>query len=273
MDIGYGAPLASVVDIGDGDYPDLAGAELVMIAAGINEKSGGATDRSDPAGRLRLLETNVGVYRDILPRLFQVAPDALVLVLTDPPDPLADLVRAAGFKRVLSSGTYLDSLRFRHHIARRLNVAPASVEADVLGEHGTSEVLMWSSARVGTAPVLDLIQRSGADREELRRAIEHDVRYANITIIEGNQASQFGIGIVSARIAEAVLRDERVVIPIGSYNSRYGATLSMPSVVGRAGVLEILEPSMAEEERQALERSADRLRSAVAGFQHGHLRM
>ena len=142
MDIGYGAALAPIVEISDGDYPDLAGAELVMIAAGTNEKSGGATDRSDPAGRLKLLDTNVAVFRDILPRLSQMAPDALVLVLTDPPDPLADLVRTAGFKRVLSSGTYLDSLRFRHHIARRLNVAPSSVEADVLGEHGTSEVFM-----------------------------------------------------------------------------------------------------------------------------------
>jgi len=266
MDIGYGAPLASVVDIRDGDYPDLAGAELVAIAAGINEKSGGATDRRDPAGRLKLLETNVGVYRDILPRLSQVAPEALILVLTDPPDPLADLVRAAGFTRVLSSGTYLDSLRFRHHIAGRLNLAPTSVEADVLGEHGTSEVLMWSSARVGTAPVLDLMERSGGDPLELRRAIEHDVRYANIAIIEGNQASQFGIGIVSARIVEAVLRDERVVIPVGSYYATYGVTLSMPSVVGRAGVLRILQPSMSEEEHQALQRSAERLRAVVAGF-------
>jgi L-lactate dehydrogenase len=199
MDIGYGAPLASVVDIADGDYLDLAGAELVVIAAGINEKSGGAIDRGDPAGRLRLLETNVGVYKDILPRVSQVAPEALILVLTDPPDPLADLVRAAGFKRVLSSGTYLDSLRFRHHLARRLNVAPASVEADVLGEHGTSEVFMWSSARVGTAPVLDLMERSGGDRQELRRAIEHDVRYANIAIIEGNR--RVSLGSASFRLA------------------------------------------------------------------------
>ena len=171
-----------------------------------------------------------------------------------------------------SRRAYLDSLRFRHHLARRLNVAPASVEADVLGEHGTSEVFMWSSARVGTAPVLELIERSGGDRQELRRAIEHDVRYANIAIIEGNQASQFGIGIVAARIVEAVLRDERVVIPIGSYNPTYGATLSMPSVVGRAGVLRILEPSMSEEERHALKRSADRLRAVVGGFRDGGLR-
>ena len=108
--------------------------------------------------------------------------------------------------------------------------------------------------------------------QELRRAIERDVRYANIAIIEGNQASQFGIGIVSARIVEAVLRDERVVMPIGSYNPTYGATLSMPSVVGRAGVQRTLEPSMSEEERQALERSADRLRAVVAGLQDGGLK-
>ena len=266
MDIGYGAALAPIVEISDGDYPDLAGAELVMIAAGTNEKSGGATDRSDPAGRLRLLDTNVGVFRDILPRLSQVAPEALILVLTDPPDPLADLVRTAGFKRVLSSGTYLDSLRFRHHIARRLNVAPSSVEADVLGEHGTSEVFMWSSARVGTAPVLDVMEAAGGDHEELRRSIEHDVRYANIAIIEGNQASQFGIGIVAARIAEAVLRDERVVMNVGSFNPTYGATLSMPSVVGRAGVVQVVEPTMSEQERRALERSADTLRAAAAHY-------
>jgi L-lactate dehydrogenase len=211
-----------------------------------------------------LLETNVGIFNSILPQLSRVAPDALVLVLTDPPDPLADLVRTAGFTRVLSSGTYLDSLRFRHHIARRLNVTPASVEANVLGEHGTSEVFMWSSARVGGVPAVDLIAGATGDHEGLRRDIEHDVRYANIAIIEGNQASQFGIGIVAAGIAEAVLRDERAVMPVGSYNPTYGTTLSMPSVVGRAGVLQILEPSMSEEERHALERSADTLRAAVA---------
>jgi L-lactate dehydrogenase len=106
--------------------------------------------------------------------------------------------------------------------------------------------------------------RAGGDHQALRRSIEHDVRYANIAIIEGNQASQCGIGIVVARIAEAVLRDERVVMPVGSYNPRCGATLSMPSVVGGAGVLKILEPSMSEEERRALERSTDTLRAALA---------
>jgi L-lactate dehydrogenase len=125
---------------------------------------------------------------------------------------------------------------------------------------------MWSSAQIAGVPVLDALQRTDRDRDEIRRSIEQEVRYANITIIEGNQASQYGIGIVSARIAEMVLRDERTVIPIGSYNPKYGVTFSMPSVVGRQGVVEILEPAMSEEERQALQRSAETLKAAVAGI-------
>jgi L-lactate dehydrogenase len=165
---------------------------------------------------------------------------------------------------VLSSGTLLDSLRFRFHLARHLNVDPASVDANVLGEHGTSETFIWSSASVSGVPVLDPLQLTDRSRAALRQQIEHDVRFANIAIIEGNQASQFGIGMVAARIARAVLRDERVVMPIGSYNSTYGVTLSMPSVLGRTGVVRILEPSMSDDERRALARSADTLKKAVS---------
>src|SRR5260370_38339343 len=121
-DLRYGAPLFPPVDIRDGDYSDLAGAALVMITAGVNEKTGGATDRSDPAGRLRLLDANVAVCKDILPQLWGAAPEAVVLVLTDPPDPPADLVRRSGFKRLASSGTLLASLAFPGHLARRLNL-------------------------------------------------------------------------------------------------------------------------------------------------------
>ena len=268
-DMQYGATLSSAVDIRDGDYPDLAGAALVMITAGVNEKTGGATDRSDPTGRLKLLDQNVDVYGQILPQLLRVAPEAVVLVVTDPPDPLADLVRMFGFERVLSSGTFLDSLRFRFHLARQLNVNPNYVDAQILGEHGTSQVFLWSSASLAGVPLSDALQRTDRSREELQRSIEHDVRYANIAIIEGNQASQFGIGIVSARIAEMVLRDERAVIPIGSYNTDYGVTISLPSIVGRKGVVQILEPQMSGEERQALARSADTLRNAVSRIQVG----
>jgi L-lactate dehydrogenase len=252
-DLRYGAALSPAVDVHDGDYADLAGAALVMITAGVNEKAGGATDRSDPAGRLRLLDKNVEVYRQILPQLFKAAPESVVLVVTDPPDPLADLAATFGFKRVMSTGTFLDSLRFRYHLARHFNVAPQSVDAQVVGEHGTSQVFLWSSARVGGMPVADAP----------RQSIEQEVRFANIAIIEGTGASQYGIGMVCARIAEIVLRDERAVIPVGSFNPAYGVTLSLPSVVGRGGVARILEPSMSDEEKQALARSAETLRNAV----------
>jgi len=265
-DLQYGAALSSAVQIRDGDYSDLTGAALIMITAGMNEKAGGAMDRNDPAGRLKLLQSNVGVYRHVLPEIFKATPEAVILVVTDPPDPLADFVRTFGFTRVLSTGTFLDSLRFRFHVARHLNVSPAAVDADVLGEHGTSEVFMWSSAQVAGVRVLDSLRQSDRGGVDLRRSIEQDVRYANITIIEGNQASQFGIGMASARIAEIVLRDERAVIPIGSYNPQYGVTLSMPSVLGQTGVVQILEPAMSDDERQALQRSAATLKAAVAGI-------
>ena len=204
------------------------------------------------------------MYQQILPRLASASPDAVILVLTNPPDPLADVVRIFGFRHVLNSKTLLDSLRFRFHLARHLNVDAASVDANVLGEHGTSQTFVWSSASISGVPVLDALKLSGDTRETFCRQVEHDVRFANIDIIEGNQASQFGIGMVAARIAQAVLRDERAVVPIGSYNENYGVTFSMPSVLGRTGVVQILEPSMSADERRALAVSADRLRNAVA---------
>jgi L-lactate dehydrogenase len=143
-DLRYGAPLCPEVALRDGDYSALAGADLVMLTAGVNEKSGGATDRNDPRGRLKLLDTNAGVYRDLVPKVAEAAPWAVLLVVSDPPDPLADLTRRlAGHDRVLSTGTLLDSLRFRVHLAQRLGVNPKSVEAQVVGEHGTSEVMLW----------------------------------------------------------------------------------------------------------------------------------
>ncbi|HZF21909.1 MAG TPA: NAD(P)-binding domain-containing protein [Burkholderiales bacterium] len=264
-DLQYGALLAPPVELRDGDYADLSGAALVMITAGINEKTGGATDRSDPAGRLRLLDTNAVLYRDIVAKVAAAAPQAIILVVTDPPDPLADLARlVAGHERVLSTGTFLDSLRFRFHLGRRLKVSPKSVDAQVLGEHGTSQVFLWSSARVAGMPIQCAFDSSCGTGDELRRDVEQEVRYANITIIEGTGASQLGIGVAAARITEAVLRDEQVVIPIGSFIPKYGVTLSLPSVVGRRGVSRILEPEMSEDERQGLQRSAEVLRNAVA---------
>ena len=271
-DIRYGLPLLPRAEIFAGDYSDLAGAAMVMITVGVNEKTGGATDRSDPEGRLRLLDKNAGIYRDVVPRIVRAAPETVLLVVTDPPDPLADIAREVArdpgrHLRVLSSGTFLDTLRFRTHLARHFQVDPADVDAQVIGDHGTAQVFVWSGARVAGVPVRTLLQRRGEDFAGFCKQLQDDVRYANITIIEGNEASQFGIGVVSARIAEMVMRDERAAIPIGSYNKDYGLTLSLPSVLGRTGVIEILPPELSEEERAGLEKSAETLRKALARVQ------
>jgi L-lactate dehydrogenase len=263
-DLAYGAPLASTIKVTDGDYSDLAGAALVMVTVGVNEKSGGATDRNDPAGRLRLLDKNAEVYHQVIPRINAAAPDAVLLVVTDPPDPLAFLAReVAGHDRVLSTGTLLDSLRFRVHLGRRLKVAPTDIEAQVLGEHGTSQIFHWSGARVGGVPISDALGQCGLQHDDnFRATIENEVRYANITIIEGIGASQYGIGMVCARIAEIVLRNERAVVPIGVYNSKLGVTLSLPSVVGREGCLQILEPPLSNDEHIGLKKCVETLGKA-----------
>jgi L-lactate dehydrogenase len=137
------------------------------------------------------------------------------------------------------------------------------VEAQVIGDHGTSQVFLWSSARIAGVPVAALLEERGEKLDDVRRQLENDVRYANITIIEGHEASQYGIGIVSARIAEMVLRDERAAIPIGSYQRDLGITLSLPSIVGRVGVVAVLRPELSADERSGLQKSAKNLKSAL----------
>ena len=165
--------------------------------------------------------------------------------MTDPPDPLADIARiGAGHDRVLSTGTFLDSLRFRFHLAEHFDV-----DANQVGRRSSANT---GSRRCfsGRAPALPACRSLSLPASAAKRSIacarksRESVRFANITIIEGNDASQFGIGIVSARIAEMVLRDERAVIPVGSFHERFGVTLSLPSVVGQNGVVRSLEPEM-----------------------------
>jgi L-lactate dehydrogenase len=265
-DMRYAAPLASAAQITAVDWAGLEGAGVVLICAGVNEKSGGATDRSDPRGRLKLLTQNARVYRDIVPSIVAAAPDAVLVAVTDPPDPLADLTRAlAGHERVLSTGTMIDTLRLRVHVAAQLGVDTSAVEAMVIGEHGTSEVMLWSAVRVAGTPLADALRMCDPHRslDDLREQVDREVRFANITIIEGNDASQFGIGAVCARIAEAVLRNERVVLPVAAHRERYGVTIGLPTVLGRDGAAGDLEPSMSDAERRGFERSAETVRAAA----------
>jgi L-lactate dehydrogenase len=265
LDMGYGSSISAIGTVRSGDYEDLAASGIVVVTAGVNEAHGGATNRADPAGRLRLLEQNVAVMRDIVPQVAKAAPEAVILIATDPPDPLADVARSLAPKsNVLSTGTWLDSLRLRTHIAQAFGVNPRSVQADVLGEHGTSELLHWSGATIAGIPWQDVAARAGVDERELRKRVEDQVRFANINIIEALGASQYGVGIVIARIIEAVLRDEKIAVPIGSFHAAHGVTFSLPSILGTDGVEGVLEPRLDAGEQDALARSIATLQQALA---------
>ena len=192
-----------------------------------------------------------------------VGAGALILVVTDPPDALADVVRILGHERVLSTGTSLDSLRFRFHLAKRLNVSASDAEALVLGEHGVSSAFLWSSARAGGRKVLDLFGQSPTP-QTVREELEREVRYANITIIEGIGASQYGIGMVSARNKPTGItaRSSRNTISVN--NPTFGVTLSLPSVIGREGVHRVIEPEMSDAEQQGLQGSAEAIKAALS---------
>lgn len=266
-DLSHGGVLCPPTKIFAGDYGDLAGAAIVAITAGINEKAGKAIDRKDKLGRLRLLRPNARIYRQIIPLLKRVAPNAIILVVTDPPDPLADVARKlTRTNPVLSSGTFLDTLRFRLQLALRLGCHPSSVDALVVGEHGTSQVYVWSSAQVGGKPVLDHAVSIGLNAKRFRAEVEKAVKYANIDIIKGTGASQHGIGIVTARLVEAMLRDEGLVAPIGKYNKKFRVTLSLPAVIGRGGASEPIMPALSAEESDKLAESAAAIRKAYDRF-------
>jgi len=269
-DLSHGAVLCAPMRIWAGGYEDIAEAGIIIITAGINERTGKAIDRNDPRGRLLLLPENASIYKHIIPRITKVNTHAVILVVTDPPDPLADIARQlAPTNPVISSGTYLDTLRFRIQLAKQLECYPGSVEAFVIGEHGTSQVYVWSSARIGGESILAhaarMAQEAKKDWDEnaFQAIVEHDVKFANISIIEGTGASQHGIGIVTARLVEAMVRDEGFIAPVGVFQVQFKTTLSVPSVIGKGGVTKVLTPSLSAEESDKLAKSAIVIREAL----------
>lgn len=262
-DFNTAASIDSHVNVSNGDYAAIEGADLIIIDAGVNEMEGGATNRHDPHGRLGLIDANVPVFETIAKKMSDCAKDSVVLVVSNPPDPLADFLRERiTAKQVLSSGTYLDSMRLRGEIASALKLPVSVVEATVIGEHGMSSVILWSSVQIGGIPFDDYTKQQGLDSDTIKQTIEVNVRGANLDIIQGLGASQYGIGAMVARIAEAILRDQRIILPIGSYQDDAKLTYSLPSIIGSNGVERVLKPSLNAIEAQGFQQSIDALHGA-----------
>jgi L-lactate dehydrogenase len=259
-DILHATPFSEPVRIAAGDYSTLKGAGLVVLACGVGQKPG--------ESRLELLERNVNVFQNVVPRVLEHAPDSVLLIVSNPVDIITQVVTKISNlppKRVIGSGTILDTARFRTLLAEHLGLAPHSVHAYVLGEHGDSEVLAWSSGKVGGVPVVELATQIGRPiTDDVKARIDDGVRRAAYRIIEGKGATYYGIGAGIARIAKAIRDDESAVLTLSNIEGVNGVSLSLPRVLNAKGVEATIQPMLSNEEAQALKRSAAILKKAAA---------
>jgi L-lactate dehydrogenase len=265
-DILHAVPFASPLEVRAGDYADLAGCAAVIVAAGVAQRPGET--------RLDLLNRNADVFRDVIPQLVRHAPGAVLVIATNPVDVMthlaAQIVADAGGNaaRVLGSGTTLDTARFRALLGGYCGVDPQHVHGYVIGEHGDSEVLTWSSATIGGMALADFVRWRGLEfSDAVRQSIDEKVRRAAYTIIGAKGATYYGIGSALARLCDAILHDQRALLtvccPASEIEGVTDVTVSLPRLVGGSGVLATLPFPLTNDERQALKGSAHVVREAI----------
>lgn len=265
-DIFHATPFAQSMPVRAGSYDDLQGCGIVMVAAGVNQKPG--------ESRLDLLKRNADIFRRIVPDIIKAAPQAILLIATNPVDIMAHLATEVALEngiaahRVIGSGTILDTARFRALLARHLGISSHSIHAYVLGEHGDSEMLHWSGVTVGTVslPVFAADMRV-ALTDAVRDEIDLGVRQAAARIIRGKGATYYGIGAGMARIAKGIIENEQAVITCTQLHPDIegikNVAMSLPVIINAQGVTHIVHPILTENERQELARSAEILRHAA----------
>jgi L-lactate dehydrogenase len=265
-DILHAVPFAHPMQVSAGDYGDLAGSRVVIITAGVSQRPGET--------RLKLLERNAAVFQQVVPQILNNAPEALLLVATNPVDIMTHLTAhyAAEFGvpsgRVVGSGTTLDTARFRTLLGAHFGVDPHHVHGYVVGEHGDSEVLTWSLVTVGGASLDDFCRLTDTCMdEETRQTIDERVRRAADKIIAGKGATYYGVGGALARIVDVVVHDQRSILtvctPMPEIAGVEDVTVALPHLVGGEGVLATLPLALNEEEATGLNASARLIRDVI----------
>lgn len=270
-DILHATPFAAPLSVKAGQYSDLAGAGIVMIAAGAAQKDGET--------RLDLLKRNADIFSDMIPQILKFAPDAILLIASNPVDVMTYMVSAIARKshhaypeRIIGSGTILDTARFRSLLGQHLGVSSHSIHANVIGEHGDSEVLHWSEATVGNLSLESFASQVGLPvTQVIRDQIDEGVRRAAYRIIKGKGATWFGIGAGMARLAQAIIGDENTVITCSAnvqdlYPQMGAVSLSLPRIINKTGIVQTLCPELDEGETAAFLRSAGILSDAISGI-------
>jgi L-lactate dehydrogenase len=265
-DILHAVPFAHNLNVHAGDYDDLAGARVVIMAAGVGQKPGET--------RIELLGRNAAVFDSVIPQVYEHAPEAVLVVATNPVDVMTHISAgiAAHFgipsSRVIGSGTTLDTARFRALLGQAVGIDSTHVHAYVVGEHGDSEVLAWSLTNVGNMPLSEFVKLRGHELDETARAaIDQGVRQAAYHIIDGKGATYYGVGSALARITRNILSDRRAIMtvctPTDNIAGVRDVTVSLPRLVGGDGVLETFHLSLSAEESAALARSAGLIRELI----------
>jgi L-lactate dehydrogenase len=265
-DILHAVPFAHPLEITAGDYSELADCKVVVVSAGVGQKPGET--------RLELLGRNAKVFEQVIPSILQYAPQAILLIATNPVDVMTHIAAhyASRFgvpsSRVIGSGTTLDTARFRTLISRRLNIDSQHIHAYVLGEHGDSELLPWSLVTVGGIPLQEFCtEHKNSLCPDDYAQIDEQVRKAAYRIIEGKGATYYGVGSAIARIVEVILQDERSILtvctPMQDVAGVKGVTLSLPNLMGGEGIIQTFFPNLNEAETEALRNSAQIIRSVI----------
>lgn len=266
LDISHGLPFAKPTQIYAGDYPDLADASVIIVTAGAGQKPGET--------RLDLVRRNVAVFGSVIPSVTRYNTEGILLIVANPVDILTHVaVRLSGFpeERVFGSGTVLDTARLKYLLGEHLEVDSRSVHAFIIGEHGDSEIAVWSSANVSGVPLNDFCEMRGHfDHIGAMKRIAESVKNSAYEIIERKGATYYGIAMSVKRICEAIVRDEKSILPVSSVQHGNhgidGISISMPAVVGKNGVEGHVPISLNAEEEAALKKSAETLRSVIDGL-------
>ena len=263
LDIAHGLSYAKPMQIYAGKYEDIADAAIIVISAGANQKPGET--------RLDLVKKNIAIFRSIMGELNRVKVEGILLIVANP----VDILTAAAQKlsglpenRVFGSGTVLDTARFKYLLGEHLDVDARNVHAFILGEHGDSEIAVWSSANISGIPVNEFCELKGHyDHEKAMKEIADNVKNAAYEIIQKKQATYYGIAMSVRRICEAVIRDEKSILPVsrmlhGEYGLD-GMALSLPAIVGRGGVEAPVPAKLSDEELAALQKSGETLKAIL----------
>ena len=264
LDLAHGIPFARPMTIYSGSYDDLEDCAVVVITAGGAQKPG--QTRTD------LVDMNIGIFKKIIPEITKRNKDCILLVVSNPCDVLTyAALKISGFpaNRVIGSGTVLDTARLKYLLGDHLDVDPRNVHAFIIGEHGDSELAVWSSASVSGVDLREFCRIFGKSSDEsVFRNIYEDVRDSAYEIIRKKSATYYAIAMAVERICECIVRDEHSVLTVSSLsNGHYGIDdicLGLPAVVGRDGVEKLLDIPLSPEEQSALENSAYEMRQYLS---------